>query len=184
MTLYASVLVSKFPNRALALFNYMQIIRTASVKFRVLAWYAYDIEFRRRAAKNPGVNWGQRDMQLTLTNSQAYTVAQGSCFTCGSADHLAEDCPLSVPFNRSVPQFQQRYSVFPHTLSLPPPLLPRKLWRIPHQLQPTYCRAVSSPSIPWQIAAQLMLNSWNLTFLRPVYTGDFCCDLSPFDACD
>ena len=20
--------------------------------------------------------------------------------------------------------------------------------------------------------------------LRPVYTGDFCCDLSPFDACD
>ena len=75
----------------------MQIIRAASVKFRGLAWYAYDIEFRKRAAKIPGVNWGQRDMQLTLTNSQAYTVAQGSCFTCGSADHLAEDCPLSVP---------------------------------------------------------------------------------------
>ena len=23
-----------------------------------------------------------------------------------------------------------------------------------------------------------------LETLRPVYTGDFCCDLSPFDACD
>ena len=73
----------------------MQIIRAASVKFQGLAWYAYDIEFRKRAAKIPGVNWGQRDMQLYLDKFTG--LAQVSCFTCGSADHLAEDCPLSVP---------------------------------------------------------------------------------------
>ena len=123
-TVYASVMVSKFPNRALVLFNYMHIIRTASFKFRGLAWYAYDIEFRKRAAKNPRVNWGQRDMQLYLDKFTG--LAQSSCFSCGSADHLAEDCPLSVPSNRSrqnlCHNFNKGTLVFPLTLPLPPPL--------------------------------------------------------------
>lgn len=101
-SIFMSVIVSKFPNRSLSLLNYMHIIRTASAKFRGMAWYAYDIEFRKRAAKDPSLDWGQRDMQLYLDKFTG--LARGSCFSCGSVDHLAENCPLSVSklrFNRS-----------------------------------------------------------------------------------
>ena len=146
-------MVSKFPNRALALFNYMHIIRNASFKVRGLAWYAYDIKFRKRVAKNPGVNWGQRDMQLYLDKFTG--LAQDSCFSCGSADHLAEDCPLSVP--------SKQVSSKPDTTSTKAPSVPAHLAPSSivvaetiaanptpaHPRQPTpFCRAALSPSTP------------------------------------
>jgi hypothetical protein len=58
--IYASVVVAKFPHKAAQLFAYQRIIREASEKFKGLAWYAYDIDFRKLAAKNTALNWGER----------------------------------------------------------------------------------------------------------------------------
>jgi hypothetical protein len=43
-------------NKASQLFAYQRIIHEASQKFKGLAWYAYDIDFQKLAAKNPALN--------------------------------------------------------------------------------------------------------------------------------
>ena len=93
--IYASVVVAKFPHKASQLFAYQRIIREAAQKFKGLAWYAYDVEFRKLAAKNPALNWGERHLQLWLDKFTG--LARSVCFVCGSADHLSDLCPLSSP---------------------------------------------------------------------------------------
>lgn len=98
-SIYSSVVVSRFPLKASQLLSYQQIIRSAARKFRGLAWYSYDVDFRRKAAKKPFLNWGERDLQLYLDKFTG--LARTACFSCGSADHLAESCPLSHPRSHS-----------------------------------------------------------------------------------
>ena len=62
--IYSSVLLSSYPSRGLDLFAYQQLIRESARKFPVMAWYLYDMEFRRRASHNLSINWSQRDVQL------------------------------------------------------------------------------------------------------------------------
>ena len=93
--IYASVVVAKFPHKASQLFAYQRIIREAAQKFKGLVWYAYDVEFRKLAAKNPALNWGERHLQLYLDKFTG--LARSVCFVCGSADHLSDLCPLSSP---------------------------------------------------------------------------------------
>ena len=91
--IYASVVVEKFPHKASQLFAYQRIIREASQKFKGLAWYSYDIAFRKLAAKNPALNWGERHLQLWLDKFTG--LARSICFVCGGADHMSDLCPLS-----------------------------------------------------------------------------------------
>ena len=93
--IYASVVVAKFPHKASQLFAYQRIIREAAQKFKGLACYPYDVEFRKLAAKNPALNWGERHLQLWLDKFTG--LAHSVCFVCGSADHLSDLCPLSSP---------------------------------------------------------------------------------------
>ena len=97
--IYASVVVAKFPHKAAHLFAYQHIIREASQKFKGLAWYAYDIDFRKLAAKNPALNWGERHLQLWLDKFTG--LARQICFVCGGADHMSDICPLSSRFEGS-----------------------------------------------------------------------------------
>ena len=91
--IYASIVVEKFPHKASQFFAYQRIIREASKKLMGLAWYAYDIAFRKLAAKNPALNWGERHLQLWLDKFTG--LARSICFVCGDAHHLSDLCPLS-----------------------------------------------------------------------------------------
>lgn len=105
--IYASIVVAKFPHKASQLFAYQRIIREATQKFKGLAWYAYDIDFRKLAAKNPALNWGERHLQLWLDKFTG--LARSICFVCGAADHMSDICPLSSPRSEgSRPRFSNQ----------------------------------------------------------------------------
>ena len=57
--IYSSVLLSSYPSRGVDLFAYQQLIRESASKLPGMAWYLYDMEFRRRASHNLSINWGQ-----------------------------------------------------------------------------------------------------------------------------
>ena len=59
-----------------------------------MAWYLYDMEFRRRASHNLSINWGQRDFQLYLDTFTGVPKAT-LCKACSSSDHVTDSCPLS-----------------------------------------------------------------------------------------
>ena len=50
---YCTVLLTSFPQRAVEMFSYQEIIRSAQRKFAGFAWLSYDIDFRRKAAHKP-----------------------------------------------------------------------------------------------------------------------------------
>ena len=91
---YCMILLANFPHRAVEMFSHQEIIRSAQRKFAGFAWLSYDIDFRRKAASNPTVNWGDRDIQLYLMKFTGQ--AKSSCHICGSGDHFAHGCSLSA----------------------------------------------------------------------------------------
>ena len=63
---YISVIVSRFPNRAVELIDYMGIIREAAADFPGLGFLIYDYQFRMKAAADKFIYWGVIDSQLWL----------------------------------------------------------------------------------------------------------------------
>ena len=96
--IYFAVIVSAHPSRAVDLIAYQQLIRDTARKFPGMAWYVYDVEFRRRASHNLSVRWGERDVQLYLDTFTG--LPKSGCRSCGSTDHLSDACPLSHPRSR------------------------------------------------------------------------------------
>lgn len=92
--IYCMFLLTQFPQRAVEMFCYQEIIHSAHRKFAGLAWLSYDIDFRRKAASNPALNWGERDIQLYLLKFTGQ--AKSSCPIGGSGDHLSLGCSLSA----------------------------------------------------------------------------------------
>ena len=45
----------RFPHRAVEMFAYQEIIRSAHRKFAGFAWLSYDIDFRRKVACSPSL---------------------------------------------------------------------------------------------------------------------------------
>ena len=91
---YYTVFLTSFPHRAVEMFAYQEIIRSAHRKFAGFAWLSYDIDFRRKAACSPSINWGERDIQLYLLKFTGQ--AKSCCTICGSGDHLSHGCSLSA----------------------------------------------------------------------------------------
>lgn len=89
------------------MFAFQEIIRSAQRKFAGFAWLSYDIDFRRKAAGNLSLNWGERDTQLYFTGQ-----AKSCCSICGSGDHYSYGCSLSA----------RRDQMQPRPLSFQPPL--------------------------------------------------------------
>ncbi|KAL9958523.1 hypothetical protein ACROYT_G035550 [Oculina patagonica] len=58
-TTYMIVLVTAYPRRSLELLKYQQTISCAATKFKGLSWLTYDEQFRKRAAQDLTINWGQ-----------------------------------------------------------------------------------------------------------------------------
>ena len=92
--IYSSVILSSYPSRGVDLFSYQQLIRESARKFPGMAWYVYDVEFRRRASHNLSKKWGERDVQLYLDTFTGLPKAI-ICKSCSSSDHFTDSCPLS-----------------------------------------------------------------------------------------
>ena len=99
--IYSSVILHSFPSRGVDLISYQQLIRESARKFPGMAWYVYDVEFRRRASHNLSKKWGERDVQLYL---DTFTGLPKSilCKSCSSSDHFTDACPLS-PRSKDTP---------------------------------------------------------------------------------
>ena len=91
--IFASVVVHYFPYKASDLIAYQQTIRESQRKFAGMAWYAYDIAFRKQAANDKSISWAQRDTQLYLEKFTG--LAKTACHMCGSADHFVNSCPIA-----------------------------------------------------------------------------------------
>ena len=92
--IYSSVILYSYPSRGVDLISYQQLIRESARKFPGMAWYVYDVEFRRRASHNLSKKWRERDVQLYL---DTFTGLPKSilCKSCSSSDHFTDACPLS-----------------------------------------------------------------------------------------
>ena len=92
--IYSSVVLYSYAFCGVDLISYQQLIRESVRKFPGMAWYVYDVEFRRRASHNLSKKWGERDVQLYL---DTFTGLPKSilCKSCSSSDHFTDACPLS-----------------------------------------------------------------------------------------
>ncbi|XP_053912341.1 testis-specific gene A8 protein-like isoform X1 [Cuculus canorus] len=63
---YASVLCEKHPARCGAMFKYLDTIRKLHATYGGTSWRSYDEDFRRRAAKDPNLPWGDVDLDLWM----------------------------------------------------------------------------------------------------------------------
>ena len=86
-----------------------------------MAWYVYDIEFRRRASHNLSLNWGKRDVQLSLDTFNG--LPNSGCRTCSSSDHHADSCP-SLPLGQGTPQPGQTSATISTFVPVPAPHAP------------------------------------------------------------
>ena len=92
---YMLVIVTAYPNRAVELIKYQQIISCAVTKFKGLAWYTYDDYFRRLAARDLTIAWDRIDIELwTVTFTGT---AKPHCSICSSPYHQSNDCPHQEP---------------------------------------------------------------------------------------
>ncbi|OXB66866.1 hypothetical protein ASZ78_007326 [Callipepla squamata] len=63
---YASVVCEKHPARCGAMFKYLDTIRKLHATYGGTSWMNYDEDFRRRAAKDPNLPWGDVDLDLWM----------------------------------------------------------------------------------------------------------------------
>jgi hypothetical protein len=63
-TVFATVLLERFPSKLQEMFEYLRDIRLAAN--RSLCWYKYEEQFRLKVANNPNISWGQVDNELWL----------------------------------------------------------------------------------------------------------------------
>lgn len=63
---YASVVCEKHPARCGAMFKYLDTIRKLHATYGGTSWMSYDEDFRRRAAKDPNLPWGDVDLDLWM----------------------------------------------------------------------------------------------------------------------
>ena len=61
---FASIFVDFHPHRAQEMFKYIQIIRSAAVRFGSLGWRLYDKHFRMRQERKPMNPWSALDSEL------------------------------------------------------------------------------------------------------------------------
>ena len=71
--IYSSVILYSYPSRRVGLISHQQLIRESARKFPGMAWYVYDVEFRRRASHNLSKNNGGSGMpSFTWIRLRAY----------------------------------------------------------------------------------------------------------------
>lgn len=67
---YASIYVTAHPECATALFKYMHTIRLGASRSSSLGWRDYDVQFRLKKERNPGISFANVDQELWLLYMQ------------------------------------------------------------------------------------------------------------------
>ena len=117
---YSSVLLSSYLP-GVDLFAYQQLISESASKFCSMAWYLYDMEFRRTPSQNLSINWGQGDVQLYLDTLTGIPKAI-LCKACSSSDHVS-DSPF-IPGLQTLKAPNVVTSASTSTKGFPAPTLP------------------------------------------------------------
>ncbi len=93
---YAATLCAHQPTRGPDMMSYLYVIASAQQEFPFSACLAYDVAFRKKAARFRLTSWGQLDPQLY---SRAFTGAHRGkdpthCTSCLELSHPTHKCPL------------------------------------------------------------------------------------------
>ena len=104
--LYATVLISKAPERGPALFSYMATICKFSRRYKWPSWIVYDEQFRQEAAETGKLEWAKVDggIHSYCFNGQCIESSPW-CSACKSLSHTSDACPLKSAsgFKRPLP---------------------------------------------------------------------------------
>ena len=112
----ASMLAERYPAKIPHLMAYQSTIVKCAKYYQGLAWVAYNMEFRRKAAKSKSLDWGTIDQSAYAEFFTGSSRPLVRCHVC-LEDHATQHCPQTAnPFMvpqtwmTQSPQFQQQYS--------------------------------------------------------------------------
>ena len=95
-SLYAAVVLSKFPERRTSLLLYQSTIAKLSQKFNWPSWVMYDTSYRQEAADTGKYDWSKIEPSLHAQCFVGMAISsEGWCSLCHSVEHLRHNCPLS-----------------------------------------------------------------------------------------
>ena len=98
-SVYCHYLLAHQPMRSADLMGYLYILATCQAEYNFPACLAYDIAFRKKAARFRLTSWGQIDPQLY---TKAFTgagkaKARAWCDHCLAPSHTPAECPIFIP---------------------------------------------------------------------------------------
>ena len=111
----ASVLISKYSDKAQELWAYQRTIILAERDYEGDTWVAYDACYRRQAANRKSLDWSRLDFGLYNQAFAGRAKTKNRCKLCLSEFHITTDCPLTPEQHRTVPSLSGSYLSFPKT---------------------------------------------------------------------
>ena len=97
-TVYAAIVLSRFPERSTSLMLYAGSIGRLSQRFKWPSWVIYDNAFRQEAAESGNLDWSKIDASIHAQCFTGMAVSQESwCSLCHSIYHLKGSCTLKSP---------------------------------------------------------------------------------------
>ena len=109
----ASVLISKFSDKAQELWAYQRTIIVAQRDFEGDAWVTYDTCYRRQAANRKSLDWSRLDFRLYNQAFAGRARTKNRCKLCLSEFHITADCPLAPDQRRTGSSESGNYMSFP-----------------------------------------------------------------------
>ena len=130
-----SILAEKYPSQISDLMAYQSTIVKCAKCYQGLAWVAYDMEFRRKAAKSKSLDWGTIDQSACAKFFTGSPMPLVRCHVC-LEEHPTQQCPQTVnPFmlpqmwmlhnpqyqqqSKQPIQFQRQHDAAPSEMSTP-----------------------------------------------------------------
>ena len=116
---YAAILGEAQPHRSRDLLAYMRLIVREAQRHGGEGWRSYDALFRKFAALNPSVKWGQPLPSLySMHFLAARSSAASCCDHCLEGDHSTGECALSpLPQPEPVASYNSARSFRPATVN-------------------------------------------------------------------
>lgn len=100
----ATVLMTRYNDKASELWAYQRTIITAQRDFDGEAWVTYDSCYRRQAAAKKSLDWSRLDFGLYNQAFAGKAKTKIRCKTCLSEFHTSADCPLAPEPRRQLDQ--------------------------------------------------------------------------------
>ena len=121
-SLMASVLATRFPEKAPEFFAYQATIVRAERNYEGNRWVVYDRQFRREALARKDLNWSVTDPRLYNEAFTGRAKCIARCSYCLQDDHSASACPRNP--NRPFLGWYPDVSTWPAAMHGPPQRLP------------------------------------------------------------